>query len=121
MAALDMSDAFDPEFMDPLVCERNRQTVGVNGRAVDSVARVPFLGVVTNDTGDTLTRGTDSARVAAGINVTTSYQLRMDDAHHDADVVEWDGRRYTVTNVKGYGTYGSGFCIATCAALSPAG
>lgn len=121
MPDLDMSDAFDPDFMDPLVCERSRQTVGANGRAVDSAARVPFLGVVTNDTGDTLTRGTDAARVAAGITVTTPYGLRMDGTDHDADVVEWDGRRYTVTNVKGYGTYGAGFCIASCAILAPAG
>lgn len=121
MPALDVSDAFDPDFMDPLVCVRSAQTVGNNGRAIDTTTTIPFSGVVTNDDGDTLQRGSDSARVAATINVTSPFILVMGGEANDADVVQWDGRAYTVSNVKDYGTYGAGFSIASCTVIGPAG
>lgn len=121
MPRLDVSDAFDPDFMDPLACVRTAQTVGDNGRTIDTPTTIPFSGVVTNDDGDTLQRGSDSARVAASINVTSPFVLRIAGTDCDADVVQWDGRAYTVTNVKDYGTYGAGFAIASCAVIAPAG
>lgn len=122
MPALDVSDAFDPDFMDRLVRVRQAETVGDNGRATVETARIPFAGVVTNDNGDNLVRGSDAARVASTINVSApGVTLRMDGPEWDADVVEWDARAYTVTTVKDYGRYGAGFCIATCTLIAPAG
>lgn len=121
MPSLDVSDAFDPDFMERLVCVRQIQTVGSNGRATNQEQRVRFMGVVTNDSGDNLQRGSDSARVAGSINIVTPYTLRMDGADFDADVVAWDGRCYTVTSVKDYSTYGRGFTIASCSLMNPAG
>lgn len=121
MPSLDVSDAFDPDFMDPLTCVRTVQTVGSNGRAINTPTSIAFSGVVTNDSGDTLQRGSDAARVAASINVTSPFILNMAGAACDADVVQWDGRAYTVSNVKDYSTYGAGFSIATCTVIGPAG
>jgi hypothetical protein len=121
MPLLDVSDAFDPDFMDRMTVRRRAQTVGDNGRATVKESRQAFDGIVCNDSGDTLQRGSDSARVAAGINITTPFALRIDGEGFDADVVEWDGRAYTVVAVKDYGRYGAGFCIATCSVIKPAG
>lgn len=121
MPSLDVSDAFDPDFMDTLHRRRRVQTVGDNGLAVDRDMRSRFLGVVCNDTGDTLQRGSDAARVSGSINVTARFDLRMDGPDFDADIVEWDCRSYTVVNVKDYGRYGRGFVIVTCQVINPAG
>lgn len=121
MPRLDVSDAFDPDFMDPLVCKRQTQTVGNNGRAVDAEAQTPFSGVVTNENGDTLQRGSDAARVAATIVVTTPFTLRMAGAGVDADVVAWNGRDYTVASLNDYSTYGAGYVAAKCEVIPIAG
>lgn len=121
MPSFDVSDAFDPDFMERLVCARQVQTVGSNGRAVNEEQKVRFMGVVTNDSGDNLQRGSDAARVAGYINIVTPFVLRMDSADFDADIVQWDGRCYTVTNVKDYSTYGRGFTIASASVMNPAG
>lgn len=121
MPALDVSDAFDPDFMDSMTAYRRAQTVGDNGRATVDESSVPFDGVVCNDTGDTLQRGSDAARVAASINITTPFALRIAGDDNDADVVEWDGRRYTVVTLADYGRFGAGFCTAACRVINPAG
>ena len=37
----------------------------------------------------------------------------------DADIVTWNGRRYTVVTVDDYSRYGAGFTCATCRLLEP--
>ena len=110
------------EFVDTsLVCTRNTQTVGNDGIAVNTGADTSFAGVVTSDSGDILTRLADSSYVKGSIVVHSKFPLLDGRTGTDADVVTWGGRRYTVTNVNDYSTWGAGFTSATCEPLALSG
>lgn len=116
MAQLDVTDVLlDPDFMDTgLVCERKTQTVGNNGRAANSTALLSFAGVVTSNNGDILERLATGQRTKGSITIHTQFQLVDGGPGLDADVVQWEGRRYTVSNVNDYSHFARGFIVANC-------
>lgn len=115
MPFLDVSDVLlDPDFFDTLVCTRNVQTVGDDGMATNTSTDTPFIGVVTSDSGDILTRMETGSRVKGSILVCTKFRLVESAPGVDADIVTWDGSRYTVTTVNNYSRYGAGFVEAYC-------
>ena len=116
MALLDVSDVIcDPDFMDRgLVCERSAQAVGNDGLAINTKTNRPFSGVVTSDRGDVLTRGTTGERITGSIIIHTKFRLNDGSAGFTADIVQWQGRRYTVAKVNDYSHFGRGFVCATC-------
>ncbi|OWT69215.1 MULTISPECIES: hypothetical protein [unclassified Achromobacter] len=115
MPFLDVTDVLlDPDFFDSLVCTRNVQTVGDDGLATNVGTDTPFIGVVTSDSGDILERMATGSRVKGSILVCTKFRLVESAPGIDADVVTWDGSRYTVTNVNNYSRYGAGFVEAYC-------
>lgn len=112
----------DPDFTSlDLVCERNTQTVSNQGLAVNSARQYGFAGVVTNDKGDVLQRGTDGSRVTGNINIHTRFRLSDGGAALDADNVLWGGRRYVVANVLDWSHFGRGFVNAECQLLDLTG
>ena len=123
MPRLDVSRVLmSREFVDrALVCTRNTQTVGDDGIAVNATADTPFAGVVTSDKGDILSRLPESSYVQGTITIHSRFALTDGRAGTDADVVTWQGRRYTVTNVNDYSTWGAGFTCATCVPLNLSG
>jgi galactose-6-phosphate isomerase len=116
MPLLDVSDVLlDPEFMDlTLSVTRNAQTVGNDGIAVLSSTTTPFFGVVTSLNGSVLTRVAEGERISDTITIHTKFKLIDGQSGYDADVVNWQGLQWTVTNVNDYSTWGAGFVTATC-------
>lgn len=115
MPLLDVSEILlDPDFVDSLVCARQTQTVDNNGIATDSAVSTPFYGVVTNDTGDLLMRLAEGSRVKGSITVHSRFLLQAGSDGQDADIVTWNGRSYTVTNVGDWSRFGIGFTAANC-------
>lgn len=122
MPLLDVSSVLDnPMFKDSLTCTRNTQTVGGDGRAVNSATDTPFTGVVTSDTGDVLQRLAEGSYIKGSIVVHTRFVLIDGLSGKDADIVTWQGRQYTVSSVNDYSTYGAGFVAATCEPLKLSG
>jgi len=123
MALLDVTDVLlDPDFMNTgLVCERTAQVVGSDGIAVNTPSFVPFSAVVTNDSGDILERIATGERIKGNITVHTQFVLNDGGAGYTADVVQWRGRRYTVSNVSDYSHFGRGFVAASCDLIPLAG
>lgn len=119
MAAIDMSDAFDPDAMDRLVCKRQVQTVGSNGRAVNDEARIPFYGVVTQGDGDLLERGPEGERIKGSITITTPFRLTAGNGDLSADIVTWQGNDYTVSVLADYNNFG--YTYAACVPRSLTG
>lgn len=124
MALIDVTDILlDPDFADPITCVRAIQGVDSQGIAsnyedTDTV----FYGVVTSDTGDILDRFDGGDRVKGNIIIHTMYRLRVGgEEDEQADIVEWQGKRYTVSNVNDYSHFGKGFIAATCEAMSVTG
>lgn len=116
MPFLDVSDVLlDPDFCDrSLVCERNSISTDNSGRGVTKTETVPFSGVVTSDKGEMLQRGAVGEHATDSMLVITRFRLRDAGMAVTADVVQWDARRWTVTKVNSYSTYGVGFVEATC-------
>lgn len=116
MPFLDVSDVLcDPEFVDrKLTCTRQAQSVGSDGLAVNTPTVTPFFGVVTSNRGDVLQRLAEGSRIQGSITIHTRFLLQDGRNGSDADLVTWQGRQYTVTNVNDYSTYGAGFVDAEC-------
>lgn len=123
MAALDVIDVLtDPDFMDStLICERTIQTVGNDGMAVNTPTLLPFSGVITTDTGNILDRLAEGERIRGQIVIHTTFPLIDGLSGYTADVVDWHGRRYTVTEVQDYTHFGRGFVSASCELIPLAG
>lgn len=123
MALLDVSDIVtDPDFMDTgLVCERNAQTVNESGLATNTTTKTRFSAVVTSNNGDILERMAAGERIKGSITLHTRFALREGRAGFTADVVEWRGRRYTVSEVMDYSNFGRGFFSANCDLIPLAG
>jgi hypothetical protein len=116
MPLLDVSDVLlDPLFMDlTLSVTRNAQTVGNDGIAVIAATTAPFYGVVTSLNGSVLTRAAEGEHISDTITIHTQFKLIDGQVGYDADVVNWQGLQWTVTNVNDYSTFGRGFVTATC-------
>lgn len=115
MAFLDVSDILtDPDFVDKLQVERNAQSVSAAGLGSVTPAISPFYGVVTNASGEAMTRNAEGERVGGTIIIHTKFRLIAGDEVNVADVVQWQGRRYTVKAVDPYVNFGQGFSAATC-------
>lgn len=124
MAQLDVTEILlDPDFMDTgLVCKRSTQTVGDNGRATNTATSTPFAGVVTSDKGDILERIAGGERKKGSITIHTMFRLTAGSGEDSiADIVTWQGRDYTVSNVNDYSHFGRGFVAASCDLLPLAG
>ncbi|WYX08221.1 hypothetical protein WJ973_23650 [Achromobacter xylosoxidans] len=116
MPLLDVTEVLlDPDFLDTsLVCTRQTQTTNEYGEAVNAQEAIPFSGVVTSDQGDILDRIAEGSRIKGSILICTKFTLIPGTAGRDADLVTWQGRQYTVSNVNDYTTYGPGFVEAVC-------
>jgi len=116
MPWLDVSSVIlDPDFLDmTLTVTRNAQTVGADGIGVITPTTTPFFGVVTSLSGSVLHRVAEGEHISDTITIHSQYRLIDGQAGYDADVVNWQGLQWTVTNVNDYSTYGRGFINATC-------
>ena len=116
MPLLDVSEVLlDPDFCDiTLKCERNAIATDNSGRGVLSTSVTRFAGVVTSDKGELLQRGAVGEHATDNVSVITRFRLQDAGPGRTADVVQWNGKRYTVSKVNDYSTYGIGFIEAIC-------
>jgi galactose-6-phosphate isomerase len=123
MPRLDVSRVLlDPKFCDgTLRCERYTTSTNAQGRAVTSQTLMNFAGVVTSDSGERLQRGSVGEHASDNITVITRFKLRDAGPNVTADIVQWNGSRFTVVSVNDYSTYGVGFIEATCEMVPLAG
>jgi hypothetical protein len=123
MPRLDVSRVLlDPRFCDAsLQCERYAAGVDAQGRGTTTQTLVGFAGVVTSDKGERLQRNAVGEHATNFISVITRFQLRDAGTGATADVVRWNGKRYTVIQVNDYSTYGRGFMESICEMIALAG
>ena len=115
MARLDVSDiVLDPDFADQLTLYRNKQTVGENGRAINTTVESDFWGVVTAASGANLARMPSGEMVSGAIIVHSKTPLSSGAPGKTADIIGFRGRQYTVSRVDNYSHFGAGFTAATC-------
>lgn len=119
MPTLDLSDAFDPSFLDDLIVERSTESVDIHGRTHASTTLVTIEGVVTATSPDDLVRVPEAEYMNKTITIYTQYRLRGPSEGIDSDVIQWHGSRFIVRAVDDFSGYGEGFVQAVCMALGP--
>jgi galactose-6-phosphate isomerase len=122
MPLLDVSEILtDPDFCQPLICNRLKQTVGEDGLAINTPVRIRFTGVVTTVSGLELERNAVGELITGTILICTRFRLTDGKSGLSADIIDIGPRRYTVTNVYLYSQYGRGFVEAVCDLIPLAG
>ena len=116
MALIDVSELLsDPDFLNyGLVCERNLLEIGVDGVARKTTKLIKFNAVVTPDTGEILDRTGEGERIKGRITIHTSFRLLDGAEGGTADIVRWDSKRFTVSNISNNMNWGRGFVSASC-------
>lgn len=114
MARLDVSHLMtDPDFMDRFTVIKMTQTL-VKGRAVNTETATQARGVVMANDGLKLARNMDGSLVSGAITIHTRTKLVSGVAGQDADEIEWNGQRYTVSMVADFSNWGRGFYSTVC-------
>lgn len=117
MADIDVTDLLiDPDLAEPLVIQRQKETVTDKGRETNTVETFHSFGVVQpKDTaigGNEVTRGADGMFRAAALIIITPFRLRGPGPGYQPDQVIWQGDPYVVTLVNNFTRYGAGFVYA---------
>lgn len=114
MPRLDVNDLlFDPDFATTFDVTRKTQLVGDDGRAAFVTDVTPkVVGVVYPASGKQLVRGSDGEMVQGDITIVTPFKLTNGKGDLDADVISWNGSRYTIKGTNDYSQFGRGFIIA---------
>lgn len=111
MPELDVTEILsDPDLADTFSVVRRTETVGSNGRpTLTEVTTDNVVGVVTPGDPGNLTRTDDSAMASNLITISTTFRLRALGAGFQADVILYDGMRYTVKAMKRWQRFGAGW------------
>ena len=119
MPLLDVSDVLsDPMFADSATVTRSVVTFDPQtGRTISTETTTAISVVVTSDKGRNLQRNPEAALSTGSIIMHSAFRFTEGGDGLDADVVTWNGRRYTVVTVDDYSRYGAGFTCATCRLL----
>lgn len=119
MPLLDVSDVlFDPDFADTATITRTVVTVDpATGRTIEATTTTPISVVVTSDKGRNLQRNPEAAISEGSIIIHSTFTLTEGGNGVDADIIDWNGRKWTVVTVDDYSRYGAGFTCAMCRLL----
>lgn len=118
MPFLDVSDLLDdPDFADDtgtLGVFIQQQSVDDHGIATNCETFIPLEGVIAQGRPNTLERLAEGSRIKGSITVYTRYRLTDGADGRDADEIGWCGKRYVVSVVSDWSTFGEGFVSAEC-------
>jgi hypothetical protein len=123
MPSLDVSDAFDADFLDTISVIRRLQVESSKGRAsTTDAAPVATYAVVCPASGSDLERLEDYDISKKYISVVTQYRLQLAStgtggATYKNDVVLWAGTYFEVITLDDASRFGQGFVEAICASI----
>lgn len=108
----------DPDIANvQMIRVRRAQTIGDNGRAINTSSPSRITGTVTMDKGAVLKRIPEGEYVEGSILVhAPACSLRVAGIGYDADLVQWKGASYTVKTIGDYSS--QGFMWAVCEPVS---
>ena len=108
MAYMDMSDAFDPSFLEDFSVTRRQERI-VDGRTVMSPSAIAAYGTICAATPNQLNNLPDGRSAERGISIVTQYHLKCAEAGYQPDLVVWRGSQYQVASIDNYPHLGAGF------------
>ncbi len=125
MPLLDVSELFsDPDFATTFYVERTTEDVQPNGRnrPVTAITTDPVVGVVQPAGPTTLARLAEGSNLTGAVEIWTKFPLSngKGNDYQGADVVIWQGARYTVIDSEPWLEYGGHYrVVARLADLNP--
>ena len=122
MPSLDLSDAFDPSFLDIFVVFRRKENIDDYGRSVITTTQMNVAGVVTVAATNDLQRLPDYQEADGGISIVTRFKLYeearelVNGTYQDfqPDLIQWAGSIYVVKSLDDYTRFGFGWTQAIC-------
>lgn len=108
MAYMDMSDAFDPSFLEDFSVIRRHERI-VDGRTVVTPTTFEAYGTICAATPNQLNNLPEGRSAERGISVVTQLHLKCAEAGYQPDLLVWRGSQYLVTAIDNYPHIGVGF------------
>jgi hypothetical protein len=119
MADLDLSDAFDPSFLDDFVIVRQTETVNASGRAVILETNIDATGVIGPTSPDDLQRLPEGEYTNKAITIVSQTRIQGSSPGRKPDEILWHGSRYIVSALDDLTQYGTGFVQAIAVSIDP--
>ena len=123
---LDASEAMtEPLFLQRITIIRRTETIGTNGRAIETPYAItprPWGVVLPVDTaigGNALERTPDAQYRGAAFEIHSRFRIRGPSPGYEPDVFFYNGDYYVVTIVNDYSQYGRGFIKAEVSSTDP--
>ncbi|QNT79248.1 hypothetical protein [Entomobacter blattae] len=119
MGLLDVTELLcDPLFIEDFTIERRIVENDDEGFQDEKSIIFSASGSIQADSGFTLSRHPELARIEGQMTVYTTWALTNGNGLIDADIlIDSRGRRFTLTDVKDWGNYGAGYIQATLEVL----
>jgi hypothetical protein len=117
MPTLDVSEAFDPSFMDCFTVVRRTEIIGQYGRPTTSEKRFEAIGVVVPSSPNDLERLPEIQYMNKAITIYTQCRLQGPSAGYQPDEVVWHGSQFMVRALDDYSGYGRGFIMVVCISI----
>ena len=109
MSGFDLSDAFDPDYVDSFTVRRQAESI-VNGRSVIHPTDIaPVYGTICAASPNDLARVPDSSSFTRAISVITPFHCKGVEIGFQPDLILWKGSQYLVKHVDLYPHMGPGF------------
>lgn len=124
MAAIhDVSDAFDPTFLDQILVNRIDEQVDVHGRVIRTITQYATTAVVLATTPDDLQRLPEEEYTNKSISLYSPFRFQSvadPGSRQQPDEVLWHGSAYVVRLLDDYAGYGRGFTHAVAVSVEAA-
>ena len=98
--------------------ERRTETIDEHGLSVVTTKTIQGMrGVITAGGDNALRRGADEQHMTKVLSVVTQFPLRGPAPGFQADVIQYRGDRFVVTQLDDYVAWGAGWVQATCESM----
>lgn len=109
MSGLDLSDAFDEEFLESFSVTRQVETLVLGRSQISETVIAPVFGTICIAGPNDLKRLPEGTSFTSGISVVTQTKLQGAVLGYQPDLIEWNGEQFLVVHVDKYGHFGAGW------------
>jgi hypothetical protein len=117
MPTHDVSEAFDPSFLDNFTIIRRVQHVNQYGRVEIVEGRWTGVGVVVASSPNDLQRLPEMQYFNKAVTIYTQWKLQGPAPNMQPDEIIWHGSQYLVRSLEDYSGYGRGFISCVCLSI----
>jgi hypothetical protein len=117
MPTHDVSEAFDPSFLDTFTIIRRVQIISQFGRVRLVEKRFTGIGVVVASSPNDLQRVPEMQYMNKSITIYTQWKLQGPAPGMQPDEIIWHGSQFLVRSLDDYSGYGRGFITVICLSI----